>query len=153
MRTAHVELPAREHEPQDRKKRAIRLLGQPHGGHTRAALRAHQHAQRRHEARFADARLADDERRAPRRATLVVGEPGIGESRLVPALRVLVRAQRGPGVASVWLPEQANRALFAILRFVLARWQLDVGGAHAPARMPAAVGGGRACARATAARW
>ncbi|AIP63349.1 protein kinase [Burkholderia thailandensis] len=91
--------------------------------------------------------------RAQRRATLVVGEPGIGKSRLVHALRETVRAQRGACAACVCLPEQTNHALFPILRFVRARWQLDAGDPHALDRMLEAFDGDRASARATLAAW
>ncbi|MBF3497676.1 protein kinase domain-containing protein [Burkholderia pseudomallei] len=98
-------------------------------------------------------RAAAGGRRARRRATLVVGEPGIGKSRLVHALRELVRAQRGACAACVCLPEQTNHALFPILRFVRAHWQLDVGDPHALDRMLEAFDGDRASARATLAAW
>ncbi|KGS07653.1 TOMM system kinase/cyclase fusion protein [Burkholderia sp. ABCPW 111] len=92
-------------------------------------------------------------RAAARRATLVVGEPGIGKSRLVHALRETVRAQHGACAACVCLPEQTNHALFPILRFVRAHWQLDAGDPHALDRMLGAFDGDRASARATLAAW
>ncbi|WP_368040875.1 TOMM system kinase/cyclase fusion protein [Burkholderia lata] len=56
---------------------------------------------------------------------LVVGDAGIGKSRLVHALCEAVRTQ---GLAFAYcgcMPERENHALFPILRFIGAHWQLD----------------------------
>ncbi|VWD18058.1 serine/threonine protein kinase [Burkholderia lata] len=56
---------------------------------------------------------------------LVVGDAGIGKSRLVHGLCEAVRTQ---GLAFAYcgcLPERENHALFPILRFIGAHWQLD----------------------------
>lgn len=56
---------------------------------------------------------------------LVVGEAGIGKSRLVHALCEAVRAQGHAFAHCGCLPERENHALFPILRFIGAHWQLD----------------------------
>ncbi|VWC69611.1 serine/threonine protein kinase [Burkholderia lata] len=56
---------------------------------------------------------------------LVVGDAGIGKSRLVHALCEAVRTQGHVFVHCGCLPERENHALFPILRFVGAHWQLD----------------------------
>ncbi|KVE26994.1 protein kinase [Burkholderia singularis] len=100
-----------------------------------------------------DAANGDKHAAGERRATLVVGEPGIGKSRLVHALRETVRAQGGACAVCVCLPEQTNHALFPILRFVRAHWQLDTGGAGALERMLDAFDGDRVAARAMLVAW
>jgi TOMM system kinase/cyclase fusion protein len=64
----------------------------------------------------------DERASRARRATLVVGDAGIGKSRLIHALREKVRAHRQAVADCVCLPEQLNQALFPILRFVDAHW-------------------------------
>ena len=60
------------------------------------------------------------------RMTLVVGDAGMGKSRLVHELREAVRS-RGHGYADcACLPDQTNHALAPLLRFVKARWHLDI---------------------------
>ncbi|MGG1943812.1 TOMM system kinase/cyclase fusion protein [Trinickia sp. NRRL B-1857] len=62
----------------------------------------------------------------PQRMTLVVGDAGMGKSRLVHELREAVRS-RGHGYADcACLPDQTNHALAPLLRFVKTRWHLDV---------------------------
>lgn len=64
-------------------------------------------------------------RAAGARATLVVGEAGIGKSRLVHELRETVRSRGHAYADCVCLPDQTNHALEPLLRFVKARWHLD----------------------------
>lgn len=59
------------------------------------------------------------------RATLVVGDAGIGKSRLVHELREAVRSRGHAYADCVCLPDQTNHALAPLLRFVKAHWQLD----------------------------
>ena len=61
-------------------------------------------------------------RSAPR---LVVGDAGIGKSRLVHGLCEAVRTQGHAFAHCGCLPERQNHALFPILRFIAAHWQLD----------------------------
>ncbi|KVT50773.1 TOMM system kinase/cyclase fusion protein [Burkholderia ubonensis] len=56
---------------------------------------------------------------------LVVGEAGIGKSRLVHELCEAVRAQGHAFVHCACLPERENHALFPILRFIGAHWHID----------------------------
>ncbi|VWM12955.1 TOMM system kinase/cyclase fusion protein [Burkholderia lata] len=56
---------------------------------------------------------------------LVVGDAGIGKSRLVHALCEAVRTQGHAFAYCGCLPERENHALFPILRFIGAHWQLD----------------------------
>jgi TOMM system kinase/cyclase fusion protein len=94
----------------------------------------------------------------PRPSRLVVGEPGIGKSRLVYDLCETVRRA---GHAFAWcacLPEHINQALFPVLRFVAAHGQIDVDGDVAEAlaaldRMIAPLPCNHAAARATLAAW
>jgi TOMM system kinase/cyclase fusion protein len=92
----------------------------------------------------------------PPRATLLVGDAGIGKSRLVHELRETVRAQHHAFADCVCLPEQTNHALFPILRFVKAHWQLDADpdtAAAALGQMLELLDGDRAAARATLGAW
>ncbi len=89
---------------------------------------------------------------------LVVGDAGIGKSRLVYALCETVRTQGHAFVYCGCLPERENHALFPILRFIGAHWQLD---ADSPAdithaaidAMLAALECDRAAARVALATW
>ncbi|VWB31173.1 serine/threonine protein kinase [Burkholderia lata] len=56
---------------------------------------------------------------------LVVGDAGIGKSRLVHALCEAVRTQGHAFAHCGCLPERENHALFPILRFISEHWQLD----------------------------
>ena len=56
---------------------------------------------------------------------LVVGDAGIGKSRLVHGLCETVRAQGHAFAHCGCQPERENHALFPILRFIGAHWQLD----------------------------
>lgn len=56
---------------------------------------------------------------------LVVGDAGIGKSRLVHGLCEAVRTQGHALAHCGCLPERQNHALFPILRFIGAHWQLD----------------------------
>lgn len=56
---------------------------------------------------------------------LVVGDAGIGKSRLVHALCEVVRTQGHAFAHCGCLPERENHALFPILRFIGAHWQID----------------------------
>ncbi|VWB25321.1 serine/threonine protein kinase [Burkholderia lata] len=56
---------------------------------------------------------------------LVVGDAGIGKSRVVHALCEAVRTQGHAFAYCGCLPERENHALFPILRFISAHWQLD----------------------------
>ncbi|PCE29878.1 TOMM system kinase/cyclase fusion protein [Burkholderia ubonensis] len=56
---------------------------------------------------------------------LVVGEAGIGKSRLVHELCEAVRAQGHAFAHCACLPERENHALFPILRFIGAHWHID----------------------------
>lgn len=56
---------------------------------------------------------------------LVVGEAGIGKSRLVHALCEAVRTQGHAFAHCGCLPERENHALFPILRFIGAHWHID----------------------------
>lgn len=66
---------------------------------------------------------------------LVVGDAGIGKSRLVHALCEAVRTQGHAFAHCGCQPERENHALFPVLRFVSAHWQLD---ADSPADITAA---------------
>jgi len=89
---------------------------------------------------------------------LVVGDAGIGKSRLVYALCEAVRTQGHAFAHCGCLPERENHALFPILRFIGAHWQLD---ADSPAdithaaidAMLAALECDRAAARVALATW
>ncbi len=64
--------------------------------------------------------------RAPRGVPrLVVGEAGIGKSRLVHELCEAVRTQGHAFAHCGCLPERENHALFPILRFIGAHWHID----------------------------
>ncbi|TKC86064.1 TOMM system kinase/cyclase fusion protein [Trinickia terrae] len=101
---------------------------------------------------------AQDENPPLRPARLVIGEPGIGKSRLVYDLCETVRKT---GQAFAWcacLPERVNHALFPLLRFVAAHWHIDADGETAAAlaaidRMIEPLDCDRAAARATLAAW
>ncbi|KVR78748.1 TOMM system kinase/cyclase fusion protein [Burkholderia ubonensis] len=56
---------------------------------------------------------------------LVVGEAGIGKSRLVHELCEAVRGQGHAFAHCACLPERENHALFPILRFIGAHWHID----------------------------
>ncbi len=89
---------------------------------------------------------------------LVVGDAGIGKSRLVHALCEAVRTQGHAFAHCGCQPERENHALFPILRFIGAHWQLD---ADSPAditraaidAMLAALECDRAVARVALATW
>ena len=89
---------------------------------------------------------------------LVVGDAGIGKSRLVHGLCETVRAQGHAFAHCGCQPERENHALFPILRFIGAHWQLD---ADSPAdithaaidAMLAALECDRAAARVALATW
>jgi TOMM system kinase/cyclase fusion protein len=94
-----------------------------------------------------------------RRMTLVVGEAGMGKSRLVHELREAVRSS-GHGYADcACLPDQTNHALAPLLRFVKARWHLDLddaGGADPLLALEQVIQldeSERAAARATLSAW
>jgi TOMM system kinase/cyclase fusion protein len=101
---------------------------------------------------------ADAELQEPRLARLVVGDPGIGKSRLVYELCEAVR-KAGHGFAyCACLPERINDALFPLLRFVATHWQIDLDGEPAAAlaaleRTIAPLACDQAAARATLAAW
>lgn len=89
---------------------------------------------------------------------LVIGEAGIGKSRLVHELCDAVRSQRHAFAYCVCLPEQINHALFPILRFVRTHWQIEVDGpAHealaAVEKMIAPLDCDHGVTRATLAAW
>ncbi|MDY7804726.1 TOMM system kinase/cyclase fusion protein [Burkholderia stagnalis] len=84
-----------------------------------ALLRAWQDVLARHRR---DARGERAPRGMPR---LVVGEAGIGKSRLVHELCEAVRAQGHAFAHCGCLPERENHALFPILRFIGAHWHID----------------------------
>jgi TOMM system kinase/cyclase fusion protein len=89
---------------------------------------------------------------------LVIGEAGIGKSRLVHELCEAVRAQRHAFAYCVCLPEQINHALFPILRFVRMHWQIEADGpAHealaAVEKMIAPLDCDHGATRATLAAW
>ncbi|MGH8779292.1 TOMM system kinase/cyclase fusion protein [Paraburkholderia sp.] len=91
-------------------------------------------------------------------ARLIVGEAGIGKSRLVHELCEAVRAEHQAFASCVCLPEQMNHALFPVLRFVESHWQIDTEGPPAAAlavldRMLAPLDCDHAAARATLAAW
>ncbi|MGF6648529.1 TOMM system kinase/cyclase fusion protein [Paraburkholderia sp. GAS82] len=95
---------------------------------------------------------------APRLARLVVGDPGIGKSRLVYELCETVRNSGETVAYGACLPERMNHALFPILRFVAAHWQLDLEGDPASAlavldRLIAPLACDHAAARATLSAW
>ena len=95
---------------------------------------------------------------AARLARLVVGDPGIGKSRLVYELCETVRNAGETVGYCACLPERINHALFPILRFVAAHWQLDLEGDPAGAlaaldRLIAPLACDHAAARATLAAW
>ena len=99
-------------------------------------------------------------RRSGRRqpAKLVIGEAGIGKTRLVHELCETVRLQHHAFACCVCLPEQMNQALFPILRFVKEHWQIDVDGPRDAARavletMIAPLDCDHAAAQATLAAW
>ncbi|QDQ79689.1 TOMM system kinase/cyclase fusion protein [Paraburkholderia megapolitana] len=101
-----------------------------------------------------------DTRRSGRRqpAKLVIGEAGIGKTRLVHELCETVRLQHQAFARCVCLPEQMNQALFPILRFVKEHWQIDVDGARDTAlavleTMIAPLDCDHAAAQATLAAW
>ncbi len=100
---------------------------------------------------------ADAELRTPP-ARLVVGDPGIGKSRLVYELCEAVR-KAGHGFAyCACLPERTNHALFPLLRFVATHWQIDLDGEPAAAlaaleRTIAPIACDQAAARAALAAW
>ncbi|MCA8066320.1 TOMM system kinase/cyclase fusion protein [Burkholderia sp. AU38729] len=89
---------------------------------------------------------------------LVVGDAGIGKSRLVHGLCETVRTQGHAFAHCGCQPERENHALFPILRFIGAHWQLD---ADSPAdithaatdAMLAALDCDRAAARVALATW
>ncbi|WP_241299975.1 AAA family ATPase, partial [Burkholderia stabilis] len=56
---------------------------------------------------------------------LVVGDAGLGKSRLVHALCEAVRARGHAFAYCGCLPERENHALFPILRFIAAHWHID----------------------------
>ncbi|WP_176045895.1 TOMM system kinase/cyclase fusion protein [Burkholderia sp. BCC1644] len=89
---------------------------------------------------------------------LVVGEAGIGKSRLVHELCEAVRSQGHAFAHCGCLPERENHALFPILRFIGAHWQIDAdspaGGAlEAIETMIAPLECDHAVARAALATW
>ncbi|MXN79513.1 TOMM system kinase/cyclase fusion protein [Burkholderia sp. 4701] len=84
-----------------------------------ALLRAWQDVLARH---HRDVRGERAQRGVPR---LVVGEAGIGKSRLVHELCEAVRTQGHAFAHCGCLPERENHALFPILRFIGAHWQID----------------------------
>ncbi|RQQ05913.1 TOMM system kinase/cyclase fusion protein [Burkholderia stagnalis] len=84
-----------------------------------ALLRAWQDVLARHRR---DARGERAPRGMPR---LVVGEAGIGKSRLVHELCEAVRTQGHAFAHCGCLPERENHALFPILRFIGAHWHID----------------------------
>ncbi|WP_175762836.1 TOMM system kinase/cyclase fusion protein [Burkholderia ambifaria] len=57
---------------------------------------------------------------------LVVGDAGLGKSRLVHALCEAVRARGHAFAHCGCLPERENHALFPVLRFIGAHWHIDV---------------------------
>lgn len=59
---------------------------------------------------------------------LVVGEAGIGKSRLVYELCEAVQTQGHAFVYCACLPERSNHALFPILRFISAHWRIEADG-------------------------
>ncbi|ORC51308.1 TOMM system kinase/cyclase fusion protein [Burkholderia sp. A27] len=61
-------------------------------------------------------------------STLVVGEAGIGKSRLVHELCEAVQTQGHAFAYCACLPERANHALFPILRFISAHWRIEADG-------------------------
>ncbi|MGU7770114.1 TOMM system kinase/cyclase fusion protein [Burkholderia sp. MR1-5-21] len=84
-----------------------------------ALLRAWQEALARHR------RAARGESAPQGVRTLVVGEAGIGKSRVVHELCEAVRTQGHAVAHCACLPERENHALFPVLRFIGAHWHID----------------------------
>ncbi|WP_133649393.1 TOMM system kinase/cyclase fusion protein [Paraburkholderia flava] len=106
---------------------------------------------------FVEAQLTGTANKRPD-ARLVVGEAGIGKSRLVHELCEAVRTERHAFASCTCLPEQMNHALFPVLRFVESHWQIDTDGSPDAAlavldRMLAPLDCDHAAARATLAAW
>ena len=95
---------------------------------------------------------------SPSLARLVVGDPGMGKSRLVYDLCETVRNAGDTIAYCACLPERVNHALFPVLRFVAAHWHIDLDGKPAEAlvaleRMIAPLACDHAVARAALAAW
>ncbi|RQT97094.1 TOMM system kinase/cyclase fusion protein [Burkholderia cenocepacia] len=84
-----------------------------------ALLRAWQDAHERHR------RARRGEPAPPGVPRLVIGDAGFGKSRLVHELCEAVRTRGHAFAQCGCLPERENHALFPILRFIAAHWQVD----------------------------
>ncbi|MGN6669768.1 MAG: TOMM system kinase/cyclase fusion protein, partial [Trinickia sp.] len=91
-------------------------------------------------------------------AQLVVGDAGIGKSRLVYEVAETIRSRGHASLFCTCLFERTNHALFPILRAIATHWQIDLDGSADDAlaaidAMIAPCQGERAAIRATLAAW